>query len=247
MKKGSMKCKFMVVIMFLLITLLLGNVEGRPNRLQKEVKIQGRVIDREGKPVKGSQIVLFPAKQINKVFYPSVGHLIEFYESDENGDFKIIYSFGSYKHFVFYVTNPLPKGYLNVVYPPFFSLPEDKYSRHIALNNKKSIFLSDVPITVYYGVVEIDIRKSNNEPFFQSLQSESLAYVLKDKDNIIDNGLLLGDSPFIKDSVFKLLLPEGSWNLDFEISKGSNLTILSTHVDITDVSKTTKIFLMTKE
>jgi len=181
----------------------------------------GRVIDSEGRSVKGASIYLEPDKS-NGGF----DQFIVASESAADGTFRMSKALSrenkkrTWRLFV--VVDETGREFINPVTPPFDLLRSKNGSfegQIIRPGANKVVDLRNIVVQHYYGAVELDVG--------QLIESHSDKFPWKDVDIRIfdERGILASDSSLsqnaldrsIIDTTLKMSLPEGLWNVELKL------------------------------
>lgn len=180
--------------------------------------IRGRVVDAARRPVAHAIVSLHPTRQADTGTVESVDGLIELYETDADGRFRIPLSPSTQQQAMLYVTTPVPPNAYAPLTVPFTDLTGASLlpGQPIVINKNGDADVGEVPVNVRYGTATVYLQDSAGTPLF-GRDSNRLPIWLRVRDARGDIGSE-GDVPSraIRDdnSSIVIALPEGVWNVE---------------------------------
>jgi len=177
--------------------------------------IHGRVIDKDGYPIKGARVELddLPSDDLHFT-----------YQSDDSGHFRFEeQTVRAERQAILYVTGPRVEKRMELISPPYnrYEHSPGFEGKPILLKIDDDIDVGDVPVQVNYGSVHVFLSNPSGEPFGMSAEAwHHSAFRVRDTNGlmIVELGLSIKDiedDVDISNSAVNLTLPEGKWYLDF--------------------------------
>lgn len=205
------KLKFLCLLVFTMTLMLSGEINS-----QNLVSVAGLVIDDEGKPVSKAIATLFtlPCEKCPD-------HINVSYTTNEDGVFFLDTKAKKAK---LLIEGPIPDGLWNPIAPADLTLERFPEFQGIILEDIESsqtVQLGEVAPHLKYEAVSIDLLKLFNVDKTFLENGSSLRISIEYKGVRVANDLLVQRAIDLTESKVKFALPQGKWELIFEITKGN--------------------------
>lgn len=185
-----------------------------------QIKIVGRVVDREGDPVEGASVYLEPEKWTG-----GFDRFVEAVSSTKDGTFTVEKPKPNNKFpwRLFVVLDRTEANYYNPLEPPFGLLAQKNRlfkGRRVYLQNYRITNLGDIPIQHQYGSVELDV--SRLEPASADRHTfpwKNVSLRIRDKKRVLANDVSISVQQLSKSvgkggTVLLMSLPQGIWSVE---------------------------------
>ena len=197
-------------------------------RKEYHYAVRGRVVDHQGKPIRGAVVYLDPMKGVDQAFG---------YTTDESGTFRLEETTNiARKRRILYVAAPLPKQAISLIFPPYNLLPRltgRQFAGKRLVMRRAEVNLGDVRVQVRYGAVKVRLIGCANNPLLTTSEPwRFLWFRVRDQSNksVTESTLSQDDiarAVDLAESAVVLALPEGLWRVEVSPSGSDGTWIRS--------------------
>lgn len=187
------------------------------------MSINGRVVDKAGKPVAHARVTFHPTRLSDRNGGGPVDGLIESYETDADGKFSIPSSPSMLQEVTLHAATPLPPKAFAPVRAPFTDLTGARIipGKPIVVSKNGDTDVGDVPLTVLYGLVILRLQDVAGSPCFKRNRDHPVMRLRVRSAN--GHAVSEGDVPAsaIDDdtSSIGIALPQGQWKVEVAVAK----------------------------
>ena len=186
----------------------------------RTILIGGRAVDTKGDPVSNAEIFLdYPP------CHSCFEHILPSGRSLPDGVFFIEYDGQSFKQLRLFLEGPVPSGYWSPILLPLRGgasrLPEFRGIPIHAQRHVERIDVGDVTVILRYAKVKIDLAKTWRENLNPTRDEfKEMRFTLRSKQGqVVYSGRLTEPTFDFAASTANLALPNGTWILEFSISR----------------------------